>query len=44
MSQASQEDLIFIRLSTVNTFEKDKKEVNNLDVTSSSLEGYFLNI
>jgi len=41
MSQASQEDLIFIRLSSVNTFEKDKKEVNNLDITSSSLEGYF---
>jgi len=41
MSQASQEDLMFICLSTVNTFEKDKKEVNNLDVTASSLEGYF---
>jgi len=41
MSQSSQEDLIFIRLSTVNTFKKDDEEINNLDITSSSIEGFF---
>lgn len=41
MSQSSQEDLIFISLSTVNIFEKDKEETNNLDITSTSIEGFF---